>query len=133
MRKDIPQTNFYPRLARAVAVGAAILALAACASTPKPVAELASARTAVDSVEDTAAAREAPVLLDRARSKLQRAESAMEAERYDEARRLANESLADAQLARATADAAVAERNARELEESIRVLRSEIQRSHSPM
>jgi len=106
----------------------AVLAVGACAGTPEPVAEMASARTAVRSVQDTDAQRLAPVRLDRAKSKLKRAEAAMKAKEYDEARRLAEESLADAQLARAEADAIVAERNAEELENSISVLRSEIER-----
>jgi flagellin-specific chaperone FliS len=114
-------------------IAAALVALAACSSTPEPVAEMASARTAVRSVEDTSASKLAPVLLDRAKSKLQRAEAAMKDEQYDEARRLAEESLADAQLARAQSDALAAQRNANELEESIRVLRSEIDRSRESM
>ena len=113
-------------------VYAAILA-AGCSSVPEPVAELASARTAVRSVQDTDAQNLAPVLLDRAKTKLDRAEAAMRDKHYDEARRLAEESLADAQLARAKADAAIAQRNADELESSIKVLRSEIDRAKSSM
>ena len=110
-----------------------IVILTGCSSVPEPVAEMASARTAVRSVQDTDAAELSPVLLDRAKTKTQRAESAMRDENYAEARRLAEEALADAELARAQADALIATRNAEELEESIKVLRGEIDRARSSL
>ena len=122
---DIPFVSTLPLMVFAI--------LAGCSSVPEPVAEMASARTAVRSVQDTDAARLSPVLLDRAKTKLQRAESAMRNEDYAEARRLAEEALADAELARAQADAMMATRNAEELEKSIKVLRSEIDRARSSM
>ena len=129
--------SFYHRGTRRVATwfllaGAAAIA-AACSSVPEPVAELASARTAVRSVQDTDAQSLTPVLLDRAKTKLDRAEAAMRDKQYAEARRLAEESLADAQLARAQADAIVAQRNADELDASIKMLRSEIDRARSSL
>ena len=119
---------------RSARPGAAILAallLTACASTPEPIGELASARTALRSVNNAEVRRLAPVQLDRASSKLERAQAAMKAENYAEARRLAEESLADAELARAQTNAILAQRNARELEQSIQVLRSEIDRARA--
>jgi len=110
---------------------AAAAMLAGCASTPEPVGELASARTAIRSVQGSDAQDLAPVYLDRARTKLQRAEAASADEDYAEARRLAEESLVDAELANAKANAIKARRNADDLEQSIQVLREEIRRARS--
>jgi hypothetical protein len=122
-----------PKLSIWLPLACAAIFVAGCSSVPEPVAELASARTAVRSVQDTDARSMAPVLLDRAKTKLDRAEAAMANKQYDEARRLAEESLADAQLARAKSDAMLAQRNADELEASIKVLRSEIDRARPSM
>ncbi|MEJ2604075.1 MAG: DUF4398 domain-containing protein [Gammaproteobacteria bacterium] len=91
------------------------------------------ARTALRNVQSTDAQELAPVELDRARSKFQRAEAAYAEEEYDDARRLAQESLADAELAAAKANAINAKRSAEELEKSIAVLRQEIERARSGM
>lgn len=114
-----------------LALSATLCLMAGCASTPEPVAEMATARAAVAAVEDTDVRRLAPVELDRAKTKLARAESALEDRDRDEARRMAEESLADAKLARAQTDALTAQRSADELEQSIEVLRSEIDRAQS--
>jgi hypothetical protein len=103
--------------------------LGACRSVPQPVAEMASARTAISGVRGTGAADLAPVEMDRATTKLARAEAAMKAERYDEARRLAEEARADAELASTLASAIQAERSADELAASIEMLRREIERA----
>ena len=108
---------------------AAALVLGGCASVPEPVGELASARTALNSIQDGDAQTLAPVEVDRAKSKLQRAEEAMADERYAEARRLAEESLADTELERAKVTAIEAQRSADELEKSIQVMRYEIYRA----
>jgi hypothetical protein len=103
-----------------------------CASTPAPVAELASARTAIDSAQASEAQTLAPVPLDRARTKLARAEKAMQSGDNEEAQRLAEEALADAQLAVAKAEAERAKAAAQEMEASVRILRDEIERARRP-
>lgn len=115
-------------------IGFGILGLivaSGCASVPEPVAEIASARTAIRAIEGGDARVQAPVELDRAKTKLQRAEAATGTKDYAEARRLAEESLADAELAAAKTNAAKAQRNADEMELSIAVLRDEIERARS--
>ncbi|MEQ9465748.1 MAG: DUF4398 domain-containing protein [Haliea sp.] len=114
-----------------LAVVAATILLTACSSVPEPVGEMASARAVVRNLSDTEARTYAAVEADRARTKLQRAEAALRAENFDEARRLATEAEADAELARAKTDAAKATRAASELEQSIQILRSEIERAQS--
>lgn len=114
-----------------VALIAAAALVAGCSSVPEPVAEIASARTAIRNTQGTDARRLAPVELDRAETKLRRAEAAVRDERNEEARMLALQAGADAELAAARANAEKAERSAQELDESIRVLRSEIERART--
>jgi hypothetical protein len=114
------------RLMLLVFPGAALLA-AACATTPPPDAELARARALVSQATPEAT-RHAPELLIRAREKLAAAEVAMAEERYEEARRAAEQAAVDARLAESAAEhermrSALAEVNA-----GIQALRSEIDR-----
>jgi hypothetical protein len=111
-----------------VVLGAA-LALGACATdAPPPRAELAAAEVALRGAETADAARFAPAPLTLAQDKYARAGAAMEARRFVDARRLAEQALADAQLAEAEARSQVARHSAAELQESIRLLREEIER-----
>ncbi len=124
--------NNKPR-ARAVSFGswtalAAAVALAACSSVPPPREQMAVSRAAVERASGPAAA-EAPVELSAAREKLARANRAMAEEDYATARRLAEEAEADATLAEARARAKRSDTALNELRESIRVLRSELNRS----
>jgi hypothetical protein len=116
------------RRSLALCFGALVLS-GGCASVPKPVGEVASAQTAVGGAEASDAQRFAPVELDRARSKLARAQKAMEKGRNLEARHLAEEALADAKLAGARAEAERAKQAAREMEASVQILREEIERA----
>lgn len=83
---------------------AAVLCLAACATTPAPDAELAAARSAIVQAEP-AASRHAQAELRLAQEKLARAEQAAGRNRFDEARRLAEQAEVDAQYAWALAEA----------------------------
>ncbi len=111
--------------------GVLLLAVAGCSSTPAPVAELSAAKTTFQNAQSQEAARYAPVALDRAQTKLTAAERAMAAEAFEEARLLALEAQADAELAQAKAGAAEVQRAVAELESSIRILRDEIERARS--
>jgi hypothetical protein len=114
----------------ALLCGLAIL-LPGCSSTPVPEAEIAGARAALVSAENQGSTPYAPVEMDRARDKLRRAEQAMQKEDYNEAKRLADEAQADAELAQALTGKSEAEQAVREMEISIEVLREEIMRSQS--
>jgi hypothetical protein len=83
---------------------AALLCLAACATTPAPDVELAAARGAIIQAEP-AASRHAQPELRLAQDKLSRAEQAAAQQRFDEARRLAEQAEVDAHYARALAEA----------------------------
>jgi hypothetical protein len=117
------------KLGPLVAVLGAALALAACATdAPPPRAELAAAEVALRGAENADAVRYAPAPLTLAQDKYARANAAMEARRFVDARRLAEQALADAQLAEAQARSQIARESATELQESIRLLREEIDR-----
>ena len=110
-----------------IAACSLVLITAGCSNVPKPVGELASADTAISGAESSGASEYAPVELDRATSKLQRAKQAVKKENYAEATLYANEALADANLARARADAGKTKRAAGEMEDSINLLRKTLE------
>jgi hypothetical protein len=64
-----------------------------------------------------------------ARQKFDSAKRAMDAEQYDEARRLAEQAMVDARLAEIRAEAAGAKQAAQELQKAIESLRSEAERA----
>jgi predicted lipid-binding transport protein (Tim44 family) len=117
--------RFLPRNAARTALAAIVpIILAACSSTPSPVAEISAAQTAVTAAEQADAAQHAPGDLDRARDKLTLAQSAMQEEEIDEARRLAEQALVDARLAEAKSRADVARRDANKVQAGMDELRS---------
>jgi hypothetical protein len=113
--------------AAAALAGAVMLAGCGTAEAP-PRAEFAAAEVALRGAERADAARFAPAPLTLAQDKFARAGAAMEAGRFTEARWLAEQALVDAQLAEAQARSAIARESAAELQESIRVLREELER-----
>ncbi len=120
-----------PRSLAAASVLALALGLVACASAPPPpVAALTSARSAVTQAEAAGAGQLAPVELLSAREKLNRADQAVREERFAEARRLADESAADAQLAERTARVQRATMAAAEMRRSNATLEAEIDRAN---
>ena len=112
---------------RSVFVACAVLALAACASTPEPKEQMAVANSAVDQATGNAA--EAPNELSTARDKLARANVAMAKKEFVLARQLAEEAAADAALAQATARSARSSRALTEVRQSIQQLQTQLNRS----
>ncbi len=109
---------------------APLLLLAACATVETlPAAEIAAAQAAITQAESAGAQRAAPVELLAAREKLERADAAVRAERFGEARRLAEAAEADAMLADRKARAAKAQSAADELVRSNELLRIEAGRN----
>lgn len=104
------------------------LALSACASQPPaPVAEMASARTMLTQAEP-AAARFNPQLLHEAQTKLAMAQAAMQNGDNEQARRLAEKAEADARLAWASAEHQRSQQSVAEVNQSLQVLKNELQR-----
>ena len=114
------------KLARSLLLAApAVFALSACAGR-QPVAEMARAEQAVQHAETTSdAERYAPSELSTAQTKLAMARRASDAGNYDEARRLAEQALADAQLAESKAESKVARDQAVRTREDIQALQTE--------
>jgi hypothetical protein len=110
-------------------VVAALIALPGCSSTPKPIAEMSAAETALTAAAGEDVNKHAPVRMDRARQKIKQAKVELSKENYAAAKRLAQEAQADAELAKAIAGKAAADRAVSELENSIKVLREEIMRA----
>jgi hypothetical protein len=91
------------RTAAAVLVLTLTLALAGCATVPPPNDSMNLAQTQLQAARDAGAADYAPVDLGFAQDKFQQAQAAMAARKYAVAADLADESRADAELARAKA------------------------------
>ena len=109
-------------------IAGALVVLSACASTPPPTEEVALAGAAVNNASTAGGAELAPAEMRTARDKLDRAKVAMTAEKYDDALLLAQQAQVDAQLAEAKSRSAKSRKAADELQESIRVLREELNR-----
>lgn len=121
------------RLALGSAVlAAALLGLGCASGPPAPNSEIAVADAALSNAISAGAPELAAVEMRGARDKLARAKLALAAEDHTLALRLAEQSLAEAQLAASKAESAKARKAASELQESIRVLREELDRRARP-
>lgn len=118
--------NFHQ--ATGIAVMLIFLISIGCASKVAPVENITGAAMAIKEAENANAGVYAPLELRLAEEKLTAAKQAMGREEYTEARRLADEALADAQLAEAKSRAEKSKMTAEELRESIETLKREIER-----
>jgi Flp pilus assembly protein TadD len=108
---------------------AMVLGLSACASQKTPAtADVAVSRAAVDSATSSDAAELAPAEMQAAREKLMNANQALAAKDYKAAQMWASAAEADAKLAQSKANSAKATTAASQLQDSIRVLREELDR-----
>lgn len=121
--------RFKPRLLIAPAL---IGALGACASVPRPTAEIAASRSAIESADVAGAGTVAAASLAEAREKYDRAQAALLAQDNRAARRYAEESTVDAQLAQAEASTARVQQGLAQAHEAIRVLRDEVGQPAAP-
>ena len=112
-----------------IAASCLIFALVGCSSMPPPVAQMASAETALNAAINKDAEQYAPVAMDRAKQKLAKAKDAMVKEDYQQAKKLAEEAQADAELAQALVDQTQAQTAVKELEAGVKALRNEIERA----
>lgn len=117
-------------LIRVMAVAAALV-LAGCASKEKApaTADVAVSKNAVETAASVGASEYAPAEMMAARDKMQRASAALAAKDYETARDLAQQAAADAKLAQSKANSAKATAAANALQEDIRVLREEVERT----
>ena len=103
-----------------------VLLMAACSSVPKPVAEIASAKTAIDGAVKIEASEYAAVELDRAQNKLVRAKEEMKKENNNEARRLAEEAFAEAEYANAKTVSTRINASTKQMEDGVRILQDQL-------
>lgn len=114
---------------RVVMLAAGIAVLGGCArDIPPPDKQMALAGAAVAKAESAEAYRYAPVELNTAREKLNKAEKLVEEEEYVEARRLAEQAEVDANLAFVKSRSAATQEAVAELQKTIRTLQEELER-----
>ena len=112
-----------------LAVPVLAVSLSGCSSVPPPVEQIAVSRTAVERASSSPNAVDAaPVDLQQARQKLERAQRAMTERDYVLARRMAEQADVDARVAESRASSARGERALKEVQDSIRALQEEINR-----
>lgn len=105
-----------------------LFSMVGCTSIPAPTTQISASRTALNDALSAGGSELAPLPLKSAIEKMEAAERAMGKEDYGLARRFAEQAQVDAQLARAIARSAKAQKAAEALQESSRVLRQEIGR-----
>lgn len=121
-----PVTNPMMNMTRLLA-GTALLALvAACATTPPDPSMLDNARDAIAQAEGANAGEYAPIELRYARERLQQAGQALENDRPDDARRLAEQAEIEAQLALARTRAALARAELQRKQEQLEQVRADL-------
>jgi ribosome assembly protein YihI (activator of Der GTPase) len=105
---------------------AAVLIFGGCAGVPRPDTELARSDSAVKEAIELGARVHAPLVLREAETKLNQAKLAADNKENKKARMLAEEAVADAELAQVTTLATKAQRSVDELNQSIDLLRKEL-------
>jgi hypothetical protein len=115
----------------AVLGGATVLMSAGCSSLKTPAtAEVAVSKAAVADAAGAGGAEFAPIEMNSAREKMALANKALAKKDYKLATNLANEAEADAKLAQSKANSAKAQAAANALQDDIRVLREELNRTN---
>jgi outer membrane murein-binding lipoprotein Lpp len=107
-----------------------VFLLVGCASKEvAPTVDISKAEMAIKAAMDRDASTNAPLELKTAQDKLQAAEEAMKQEKFEKARRLAEEAEVDAKVAESKSDAVKEQKHAEEMRNSISTLRQEIERA----
>jgi len=114
----------------ALALGASFV-LAGCAGNP-PSEQYAVTQSAVNSAVSAGGTEYAAVEMKSAQDKLKQAEIAMQDQKYDEARRLAEQAEWDARVAERKAQAAKAEKAVQDARQGVNELREEGMRQVQP-
>ena len=125
------QTSFAHFL-RALQSVLLVTVLAACATLPPPTGELAAAREAVARAEAADADHHAGPVLDQARGELALAQSALDANRMQDARHLALAAAASADLAHARSRETVVNQQLLQRRNEIRTLQHRLQPEGQP-
>ncbi len=111
-----------------LAIAAASLAVAGCASVPAPTEQMAVSKSAIANAASAGGGEYASIEMRSAQDKMDRANAAIAKEDFESARWLAEEAQVDARLAEKKAQSAKARKAALVMNEDLRVLREEINR-----
>jgi carbamoylphosphate synthase large subunit len=118
------------RLAGVIVATVALILSVGCSSMKTPAtADVAVSKAAVQNAVDAGGGQFAPVEMNAAREKMALANKAMASKDYKLAAELANQAQVDAKLAQGKANSAKAQAAADALQDDIRVLREELDRS----
>jgi chromosome segregation ATPase len=104
-----------------------VVLISACASTKPPNEKLTQVEASIQQAEQVGAENYAPLEIREARKKLDQARELVRKEKYEKAKRTADRAMVDAELAQMKSLSEKAQKAVRELRESIRVLKEEIQ------
>lgn len=119
----------YKKYSTACLMAIALVSLGACSSTPKPRTEIALSNSALQNAEVAGAESHAPIELRTAKEKQALADAAMSREKYTTAKQLAEQAAVDAEFAKAKSEAEKSRIALKEVEDSIRMIRTELNRS----
>jgi spore germination cell wall hydrolase CwlJ-like protein len=119
---------FDPRILLLVGVLGGFSLATGCATTPPPSDLMDRTEDTLRQAEQSGAREHSPLELRFAQEKFSAAQAAMGREDYEEARRLAEQSIANAQLAQAKAAAAEARATAEQVRKGVEALREELLR-----
>jgi len=112
-------------LLKATALGVSVSVLVAC-GIAAPKTEIAYAEATLQSARNADLEGNAGVQLERSANKLQQAKTEMNEGENAKALRLANESIADANLAQAKAQAGIALSSEKDMKESLEMLKTQL-------
>ena len=98
-----------------------------CSTMEPPQAEFYQAKADVESANSESASEFAALAMHNANEKIERAKQAMDDEDYVEAKRLAEQASADANLAKATAETEKMKKALEEVNSSLKALENELQ------
>jgi hypothetical protein len=114
----------------AILLGSSLLWMVGCSSLKTPAtADVAVSKAAVDSAASAGGVQYAPAEMNSAREKMALANKAMADKNYKLAIELADQAQVDAKLAQGKANSTKAQAAAQALQDDIRVLREELDRS----
>jgi len=131
-RPGIRMSPSFAHFRGALACTALAFALTGCATLPPPTAELATAQQAVSRAEGADADQYAAAEVALARDELSQAQAAMSAGREDDARQLALQAAADADLAHARSREALATAELTQRKTEVEGLRQRLSSEQQP-
>ena len=111
-----------------LAIGFAVVTITGCATVQPPTEQIAVSKLAISNANSAGGNEFAVAEMRAAQDKLDRANLAMKAEDYKNAKTLAEQAQVDAQLATAKARTGKAQKAAATVQEDSRVLRNELDR-----